>query len=55
MSIGNFPKIPKITFIEVYDDSKYAKNAICEFLNTVFMIWEIFGDVLRITTLKSNV
>ena len=30
--MGNFAKIPKITFIKVYDDSKYAKNAICEFL-----------------------
>ena len=52
MSIRNFAKIPKIAFIEAYDNSKYAKNAIREFVNTVFMIFVTFSDVLRITTLK---
>ena len=54
MSIGNVPKIPKNAFIKVYDASKYAKNAMCEFFNTVFLILVIFGMVLRITTLESR-
>ena len=39
MSIGNFPKISKIAFIKAYDDSKYAKNVICKFLNKIFQIF----------------
>ena len=52
MSIGNFPKIPKIAFIKVYDASKYAKNAICGFLNEFFMIFDDFGNVVGITALN---
>ena len=54
MSIGNFPKIPKIAFTKAYDDSKSAKNAICRFLNEFSLIFDDFSNVLGINGIPAK-